>query len=55
MPHARIVLKKKDDKLTIIFTWPNADDSFDDSASGSNLNTSGGNKRQRKEKKIFDL
>ena len=31
-------------------------DSFDDSASGSNLNTSGnGNKRQRKEKKIFDL
>jgi hypothetical protein len=34
---------------------PNADDSFDDSASGSNLNTSGGNKRQRKEKKIFDL
>ena len=34
-----------------------ADDSFDDSASGSNLNTSGsgGNKRQRKEKKIFDI
>ena len=32
-------------------------DSLDDSASGSNLNTSGsgGNKRQRKEKKIFDI